>query len=56
MTTYIAGGIALAIAGGYLALLAYKVPEPPLLVVLLIGFAAMAASLIEEIRAERDAG
>jgi hypothetical protein len=54
MTTYVAGGLALVIAGGYLGLLAYKVPALPLIVVLLIGFVAMVASLIEEIRAERD--
>jgi hypothetical protein len=56
MTTIIPGVIALVIAGGYLGLLAYKVTALPLHAVLLIGFVAMVASLIDEIRAERDAG
>jgi hypothetical protein len=54
MTTYIAGGIALVISGGYLGLLAYKVQALPLVIVLLLGFIAMVASLLDEIRAERD--
>jgi hypothetical protein len=47
----LAGGIiSLLVAAVFLAILAYAVPSVPLWIVILVGFAAMVASLVESLR------
>jgi hypothetical protein len=50
MMNLFAGIIALAIALGYLGILAVRVNELPLWIVLLVGFAMMAASFVHALR------
>jgi hypothetical protein len=50
MMNLFAGIIALAIALGYLGILAVRVNELPLWIVLLVGFAMMAASFVNALR------
>jgi hypothetical protein len=52
MTDLIAGIISLVVAGGFLGVLAYKVPSVPLWIVILVGAAMMVASFIESARGE----
>jgi hypothetical protein len=49
----VAGIVSLAIALGFLGVLIYKVWSIPLWIVILIGFACMAASVIETLRSDQ---
>ncbi len=50
MADLIAGIMSLAVALGFLGVLIYKVPSPPLVIVVLLGVAMMVASLIQAAR------
>jgi hypothetical protein len=52
MADVVAGIVALVIAIGFLGVLVYKVPSVPLWIVILLGAAAMVASLLESARGE----
>jgi hypothetical protein len=52
MADLIAGIVALVIAIGFLGVLVYKVPLVPLWIVILLGAAAMVASVLESVRDE----
>lgn len=53
MANLIAGILSLAIALGFLAILAYAVPSVPLWIVLAIGFVMMVASVAETWRGDQ---
>lgn len=50
LSTLLGGGIALAVAIGFLSVVLAKVPSVPLWIVVLIGIAMMIASLFEAVR------
>ena len=54
LSTLLGGGIALAIAIGFLSVVLAKVPSVPLWCVVLIGIAMMIASLFEAVRSGED--
>jgi hypothetical protein len=53
MADLVCGILSLLIAVAFLAILAYAVPSLPLLIVILLGLAAMATSLIETVRGDQ---
>jgi hypothetical protein len=53
MADLVCGVLSLLIAVAFLVVLAHAVPSPPLLIVILLGLAAMVTSLIETVRGDQ---